>query len=279
MISKSLLLALLSLIVYTTMALRLSFTSLTVKRSKVRLFAERGADFIKAVKKSTASATLLAVGMFAGVMPGYAYVLDGPFNSIVVPSFQSKITLSPFAVKFDCPDDGSTATATVRQNALSQTKKVTYTPSGGQAKEYVDGTDLFCKTKQIDVIATAVGLQLKLITGEITPNAPYSGPLKGSVIYDLTGVDNNSRFRTLEDAQAKCSAETECAGVEFENDGVNDFDSFGGPYSTRKGRGDIKLVKSSLTTESAFAKIGKPDSVDSMPWKINIKNADWTISK
>jgi hypothetical protein len=164
---------------------------------------------------------------------------------------------------------------------LSLTKKVTYTPSGGQAQEYVDGTDLFCKTKQIDVIATAVGVQLKLITGEITPNAPYSGPLKGSVIYDLTGVDNNSRFRTLEDAQAQCSAKTECAGVEFETN-VNgyDFDTIGGPYSTRKGRGDIKLVKSSLTTESAFAKIGKPDSVDSsLPWKINIKNADWTISK
>ena len=127
--------------------------------------------------------------------------------------------------------------------------------------------------------ATAPGVKFKLITGEITPNAPYSGPLKGSVIYDLTGVDSNSRFRTLEDAQAKCSAETECAGVEFETN-VNgfDFDSMGGPYSTRKGR-DIKLDKSSLTTESAFAKIGKPGSVDSLPWKINIKNADWTISK
>ena len=45
---------------------------------------------------------------------GHAYVLDGPFESIVVPSFQSKITLSPFALKFNCPDDGSMATATAR---------------------------------------------------------------------------------------------------------------------------------------------------------------------
>ena len=50
---------------------------------------------------------------------------------------------------------------------------VTYTPSGGgTAIQYVDGTDLFCNTKQIDVIATAVGVPFKLITGEITPNPP-----------------------------------------------------------------------------------------------------------
>jgi hypothetical protein len=36
----------------------------------VRLFAEREADFVKAFKKSTVGATLLAVGIFAGVMPG-----------------------------------------------------------------------------------------------------------------------------------------------------------------------------------------------------------------
>jgi len=39
----------------------------------VHLFAEREADFVKAVKKSTVVATLLAVGMFAGVMPGESY--------------------------------------------------------------------------------------------------------------------------------------------------------------------------------------------------------------
>ena len=106
------------------------------------LFAEKEADFVKAVKKSTVGATLLAVGMFLGVMPGqsyysitsyvkcdidfimfmisfihttgHAYVLEGPFNSIVVPTFETKITLPGFRVAFDCPDNGAPATATVR---------------------------------------------------------------------------------------------------------------------------------------------------------------------
>ena len=45
---------------------------------------------------------------------GYAYVLDGPFNSIVVPTFETKILLPGFRVAFDCPDNGAPATATVR---------------------------------------------------------------------------------------------------------------------------------------------------------------------
>jgi hypothetical protein len=44
----------------------------------------------------------------------HAYVVESPFNSILVPPFQSKITLPGFRVDFDCPDDGSKATATVR---------------------------------------------------------------------------------------------------------------------------------------------------------------------
>ena len=132
-----------------------------------------------------------------------------------------------------------------------------------------------CNTNQIDVIADFNPIQntIKLIDGEITPNAPYSGPLKGTVIYFYT-AGGNERFGTLEQAQAKCSTNAECAGVEFE--GVD----FAVPYTTRKGGPYMKLEKSrDGNKESAFAKIGKPDSAALLPWKININNADWTISK
>ena len=149
---------------------------------------------------------------------------------------------------------------------------VTYTPSGGKASQYVDGTDLFCNTKQIDVIATAVGVPLKLITGEITPNAPYSGPLKGTVIYGYTDEGNETfSFRTLEEAQAKCSTNAKCVGVEFESNNKR--------YTTRKGGAMPLEISKAGNKEFAFAKIGKPVSADLLPWKINIVNADWTISK
>jgi len=43
------------------------------------------------------------------------YVLESPFNSILVPTFLTKITLPGFRVDFNCPDSlDATATATVR---------------------------------------------------------------------------------------------------------------------------------------------------------------------
>jgi hypothetical protein len=43
------------------------------------------------------------------------YVVRSRFNSIVVPTFQTKIILPGFRVDFNCPNDGSKkATATVR---------------------------------------------------------------------------------------------------------------------------------------------------------------------
>lgn len=46
-----------------------------------------------------------------------AYVLESPFNSINVPSFQTNILLNGFRVQFNCPDSGA-ATATVRWTYL-----------------------------------------------------------------------------------------------------------------------------------------------------------------
>ena len=46
-----------------------------------------------------------------------AYVLESPFNSINVPSFQTNILLKGFRVQFNCPDSGA-ATATVRWTYL-----------------------------------------------------------------------------------------------------------------------------------------------------------------
>lgn len=152
------------------------------------------------------------------------------------------------------------------------TNKVTYTPSGGgKATQYVDGTVLFCNTKQIDVIASTPFGELSLIKDELTPNIPYSGPLKETVLYDYTS--GQSRFNTLEEAQAQCSTDPECTGIEQEF--ADQFKQQ--PYSTRKGK---KLSKSAASYEEfAFAKIESASSIRS-PWKIKIaQSKDWTISK
>jgi len=276
MISKTLLLALLSLIMYTTMALRLSFTSPTVKRSQVHLFAEREADFVKAVKKSTVVATLLAVGMFAGVMPGHAsYVLESPFNSILVPTFLTKITLPGFRVDFHCPDSlDATATATVRQNVAGGINKATIT-SDGSKTDYVPGSKLACKTKSIDVIADTqlqligTGGKITLISGEITPNLPYSEPVKNTYIAERLDGERleETRFTTLEEAQTSCSKDAACTGV------TKEIGTRLPEFTKRKG-----YLKPSPGEEISWVKIAA-SSGQALPWIINIVDGDFTIFK
>jgi hypothetical protein len=50
----------------------------------VRLFAEKEADFVQAVKKSTVGATLLAVGMFLGVMPGQNFYSNTSYVTLTL---------------------------------------------------------------------------------------------------------------------------------------------------------------------------------------------------
>ena len=122
------------------------------------------------------------------------------------------------------------------------TTKVTYTPSGGgEATQYVDGTVLFCNTKQIDVIATVVGVPLKLITGEITPNYPFSGALKNLYIGEGSKDTRITTYKSLEEAQKACAPDKDCIGVTQEVGGVE--------YSTRKGS-----LSPSPTKEISWAK-------------------------
>lgn len=113
---------------------------------------------------------------------------------------------------------------------------------------------------------------IKLITGELTPNLRYSGPVKDTYILGYT-ADGGKKYNTLGDAQKACSLDPACGGVTQEP-----YNS--GTFTTRR---DDPAVKTSLnpspSKEISWAKIGIPNSADSLPWKININVGDWTISK
>lgn len=130
-----------------------------------------------------------------------------------------------------------------------------------------DISEKTCNTKQIDVIASTPFGLLSLIKDELTLNIPYSGPLKGTVIRDYTST-GKYKFNTFEEAQAKCSQDSECTGIDFEA---------GANYSTRKNK---NLAKSPANYEEfAFAKI-QSSSYTPSPWKIKItESKDWKISK
>ena len=151
-------------------------------------------------------------------------------------------------------------------NAVSVTGNPTYS-----------GSDLVCNTNQIDVIAdTQVLGKITLIKGEVTPNLPYSEPVKNTYIGDGTGTNGrllpgdpgyNDRFYTLESAQRSCSKDTRCAGVTKETDATGDFSNRGG------------FLNPSPTKEISWAKVGKTNSPDPLPWKIITNGGDLIISK
>jgi hypothetical protein len=145
-----------------------------------------------------------------------------------------------------------------------------YTPAGrSKVYQYVvrDQEVFFCKTKQIDVIADTKipGVEkLKLITDELTPNYPYSGPLKNLYI----GKDNQDTrigyFETLEEAQIKCAPNKDCTGVTHE--------TIKNKFTTRTG----SLLPSN-SKETSWVKTGI--TMTDSTWSITVKGRDWTISK
>ena len=149
-------------------------------------------------------------------------------------------------------------------NAVSVTGNPTYS-----------GSDLVCNTNQIDVIAdTQVLGKITLIKGELTPNLPYSEPVKNTYIADGIGsvsadgrLNGGVRYTTLEDAQRTCSPDAACAGVTKETDNL-------GGFTTRKG-----YLNPSPTKEISWAKVGKTNSPDPLPWKIITNGGDLIISK
>jgi hypothetical protein len=148
----------------------------------------------------------------------------------------------------------------------------------GSTTDYVPGSDLLCNTKSIDVIADLQPLPkflvgpINLISDELTPNLPYSEPVKNSFIgFDEVINPRIGRFDTLEVAQHECFKNADCTGVTKETDGLAK------PFSIRKGG----LIQS-RTKETSWAKIKNlPDKPDyALPWIINIsEQGDWIISK
>jgi hypothetical protein len=158
----------------------------------------------------------------------------------------------------------------LRQNVVGGTNKATIT--GGLL---IDGVTT-CNTKQINVIAdTQVLGKITLISGEITSNLPFSGPVKNTYMAVGLGtvssdgrLDGGKRFVTLEDAQTQCSLDEACTGVTKEVDNLSGF-------TKRKGS-----LNPSFTKEISWAKIAATAG-QALPWNINTgtNTGDWVISK
>ena len=104
-----------------------------------------------------------------------------------------------------------------------------------------------------DTKIPGIGL-FELIKGELTPNYPYSGPLKNLFIgKSLDQVLNRiTSFNTLEEAQMSCVRDVDCNGVTQE---------FVGRYSTRKGTllsspsNDISWIKTDITEKDSKGEV------------------------
>ncbi len=118
---------------------------------------------------------------------------------------------------------------------------------------------------------------ITLISGELTPNVPYGGPVKNTYIAGLnpatpsnTGrLDGGKRFTSLEEAQKQCSTNTACTGVTKETDNLSGF-------TTREGN-----LQPFNNEQISWAKVGNPSSnnLQALPWKITVNTRDWIISK